>query len=143
MKLTGYTSVFYTLLFMFSYRAVTMLAYIHINIFQHIGLPMYTLKDRPSKLYQMASGVLNLHRNPVLDWIMGHTLVYCHIEHHLFPTLSDCMVLKIRPLVKKYMLDNGLPYNERPYLETLSYFMEKYEELMVKAPPFSHYVGLQ
>ena len=104
---------------------------------------MYTLKDRPSKLYQMSTGVLNLNRNLYLDWIMGHTLVYCHIEHHLFPAYSDNMVLKIRPLVKQFMLEHGLPYTEKPYMERLSYFVDKYEDLMVKAPPFTHYVGLQ
>ena len=143
MKISGFTSILNAVMFLLGYRAVTSLSYIHINIFQHIGLPMYTLKDRPVKLYQMSTGVLNLHRNFYLDWIMGHALVYCHIEHHLFPTLSDNMVLKIRPVVKQFWLSNGLPYHERPYMERLRYFVDKYEELMVKAPPFTHYVGIQ
>lgn len=143
MKISGFTSVFGALLFLLAFRAVTAHSYIHVNIFQHIGLPMYELKSRPVKLYQMSTGVLNLERNVLLDYIMGHTLVYCHIEHHLFPMLSDYMVLKIRPLVKQFMLDNGLPYHERPYMERLRYFFHKYDELMVKAPPFTHYVGIQ
>ena len=143
MNISGYNSVFNAVLFLFGYRAVPMPNCIHINIFQHIGLPMYTLKDRPSKLYQMSTGVLNLNRNFYLDWIMGHTSVYCHIEHHLFPAYSDNMVLKIRPLVKQFMLENGLPYTEKSYMERLSYFIDKYEDLMVKAPPFTHFVGLQ
>lgn len=143
MRIAGYTSVLNAILFLLAYRALTSLSYIHINIFQHIGLPMYTLEDRPAKLYQMSTGVLNLYGNPILNWIMGHTLVFCHIEHHLFPSLSDNMALKVRPIVKQFLLDNGLPYHEKPYMERLSYFVDKYEELMVKAPPFTHYVGLQ
>ncbi|XP_067944600.1 fatty acid desaturase 6-like [Watersipora subatra] len=143
MRISGYQTPLNAALFLFAFRAVTALHYVHINIFQHIGLPMYTLKDRPAKLYQMSTGVLNINRNVYLDWIMGHTLVYCHIEHHLFPNLSDCMVLKIRPIVKQFMLSNGLPYHEKPYMERLNYFVDKYEELMVKAPAFTHYVGLQ
>lgn len=143
MAITGYTTVLSAALFMFAFRAVHTISYIHINIFQHIGLPMYVLKDRPSKLYQMSTGVLNLNRNMALDWMMGHTLVSCHVEHHLFPTLSDNMALKVRPLVKRFMLENGLAYHERQYAERFWHFLEKYEELMVKAPPFTHYVGLQ
>lgn len=143
MAITGYSKVLNAAIFLFSFRAVTMLSYIHINIFQHIGLPMYTLKDRPRKIYQMSTGVLNLNSNVLHDWLFGHTLFYCHIEHHLFPTLSDNMVLKIRPLVKQFMLDHDLLYHERPYMERLWHFVEKYDELMVKAPPFTHFVGLQ
>lgn len=143
MAVAGYTTILNAAIFLFCFRSVTMLQYIHINIFQHIGLPMYELKSRPRKIYQMSTGVLNLESNLVMDWIMGHTLYYCHIEHHLFPSLSDNMVLKIRPLVKQFMLDHGLLYQERSYTERLWHFVDKYDELMVKAPPFTHFVGLQ
>lgn len=43
----------------------------------------------------MTHGVLNLPRNPVLDWTFGHSLINCHVEHHLFPFLSDHMCLKV------------------------------------------------
>ena len=56
-------------------RGVLAVPYIHVNIFQHIGLPMYTLKDRPKKIYQMSTGVLNLSRNLVLDYCFGHSII--------------------------------------------------------------------
>lgn len=143
MKVAGYTTIWNAFLFTYGYRMLTSAPFLHVNIFQHIGLPMYTLKDRPVKLYQMSTGVLNLNRNVILDWILGHTLISCHIEHHLFPTLSDNMVLKVQPVVKQFLLDSGLPYHQRNYSERVSYFVDKYESLMVKAPPFTHYVGLQ
>jgi len=142
MAIAGFNSILSATIFLFVYRAVTMLPYIHVNIFQHIGLPMYTLKDRPAKIYQMATGCLNLNRNIILDWILGHTLVYCHIEHHLFPTLTDSMVLKIRPIVKRFLLEHGLPYNEKSYMNRLKFFVDKYETIMEKAPPITHFVGL-
>lgn len=43
----------------------------------------------------MSLGVLNLPRLPVLDWAFGHSIVSCHVEHHLFPKLSDHMCLKV------------------------------------------------
>lgn len=43
----------------------------------------------------MSLGVLNLPRLPVLDWAFGHSLISCHVEHHLFPWLSDNMCLKV------------------------------------------------
>lgn len=99
--------------------------------------------SRPVRIYQMATGVLNLSRNRLLDIVFGHSFVNCHVEHHLFPKLSDNMCLKIKPLVKSYLLENGLPYNEDSYTTMLDTFVKKYDELMVNAPPVTHFVGLQ
>src|SRR6218665_1610945 len=40
---------------LYLYRAGLSIPYIHINIFQHIGLPMYSPEDRPARIYQMRS----------------------------------------------------------------------------------------
>lgn len=63
---------------------------------QHIGLHMFAPTSRPKRIYQMTHGVLNLPRNALLDWMCGHSLISCHVEHHLFPFLSDNMCLKVR-----------------------------------------------
>ncbi|CAG2229117.1 fatty acid desaturase 6-like [Mytilus edulis] len=126
-----------------TYRAVLAIPYIHVNIFQHIGLAMYSPKSRPKRIYQMSTGVLNLPRNPFLDYTFGHAIVSCHIEHHLFPKLSDNMCLKIKPLVTKFIKENGLPYYEDTYMNRMWMFIEQYNELMVNAPPISHFVGIQ
>ena len=136
-------SVLGTLLCLFLTRSVLSIPYIHVNIFQHIGLPMYDVKRRPKRLQQMASSVLNLPRNPVLDYCFGHTIISCHVEHHLFPRLSDNMCLKIKPLVSRYLKSHGLPYNEDTYMNRLRKFYNEYDELMVKMPPITDFIGIQ
>ena len=127
----------------FTMRSVFSIPYIHVNIFQHIGLPMYDVKKRPKRLYQMASSALNLPRNLLLDFSFGHSIISCHVEHHLFPRLSDNMCLKIKPVVSTYLKSNGLPYHEAPYLSLLWKFYNNYDELMVKAPPITELIGIQ
>ena len=124
-------------------RAAFSVPYIHVNIFQHIGLPMYDVNKRPPRLHQMANSVLNLHRNPILDYSFGHSIISCHVEHHLFPRLSDNMCLKVKPVVRQYFKSHGLPYNEGTYRDLLIKFYHNYEELMVKAPPITKLVGFQ
>lgn len=69
-------------------------------VFQHIGLDMFSPARRPKRIYQMSHGVLNLPRNLLLDWTFGHSLISCHVEHHLFPLLSDHMCLKVQTIHK-------------------------------------------
>jgi fatty acid desaturase 6 len=136
-------SVSWGLVTLFAFRAALMVPYIHINIFQHIGLPMYSQENRPARIYQMATGSLNLSRNWFLDLTFGHSLINCHVEHHLFPRLSDNMCLKVKPVVSKYLQENGLPYHEDSYWDRLMIFLKHYDELMVRAPPVTHFIGVQ
>ena len=125
------------------YRSLFAIPYIHVNIFQHIGLPMYSQENRPVRVYQMSTGCLNLYRNPILDHVFGHSLINCHVEHHLFPRLSDEMCLKVKPIVRRFLKENSLPYQEESYMNRLSLFYNEYESLMVNAPPITHFVGIQ
>ncbi|KAG7275861.1 LOW QUALITY PROTEIN: hypothetical protein CRUP_033274, partial [Coryphaenoides rupestris] len=118
---SGFQSPASTLLCMMVCRAMFSLPYIH----------------RPKRIYQMTHGVLNLPRNPLLDWIFGHSLINCHVEHHLFPFLSDHMCLKIKPIVSSYLKEKNLPYQEDRYLSRLRMFFHRYQELMVFAPPIT------
>lgn len=127
----------------FLYRSVMIIPYIHINVFQHIGLPMWTNENKPIRMYQMTSGCINIHCNSLMNFVFGPTLMSCHIEHHLFPRLSDSLCLKVQPKVKEFIKKAGLPYNETDYCERLSIFHKKYSELMVHAPPITHFIGLQ
>ncbi|XP_069808446.1 fatty acid desaturase 6 [Dendropsophus ebraccatus] len=125
---------------MFLSRALLAIPFIHVNIFQHIGLPVFSLSNRPPRLQLMTNSVLNLPRNPVLDWTFGHSIISCHVEHHLFPHLSDHMCLKVKPLVSKYVRDHNLPYHEDTYTSRLHLFLSNYNELMVLAPPIPQLV---
>lgn len=142
-NVSGFQSPHTALLCMLVCRAMFSVPYIHVNIFQHIGLPMFSPTRRPKRIYQMTHGVLNLPRNPLLDWIFGHSLINCHVEHHLFPFLSDNMCLKVKPIVSKYLTEKELPYQEDGYLSRLRLFFHKYQELMVFAPPITELVGVQ
>ncbi|KAM9716620.1 fatty acid desaturase 6 isoform 2-T2 [Menidia menidia] len=123
-------------------RGLFSVPYVHVNIFQHIGLPMFCPTRRPQRIQQMSHGVLNLPRNRVLDWTFGHSLVSCHVEHHLFPSLSDHMCLKVKPLVSGFLRQKQLPYQEDGYLSRLHLFYHQYQQLMVEAPPITELLGL-
>ncbi|XP_042161675.1 fatty acid desaturase 6 [Oncorhynchus tshawytscha] len=143
MSVSGFQCPYSSLLCMLLCRAMFSIPYIHVNIFQHIGLSMFSPTRRPKRIYQMTHGVLNLPRNPLLDWTFGHSLINCHVEHHLFPFLSDNMCLKVKPIVSQYLKEKELPYQEDTYLSRLQLFFHKYQELMVFAPPITELVGVQ
>ncbi|XP_038830585.1 fatty acid desaturase 6-like [Salvelinus namaycush] len=143
MHVSGFQRAYSSLLCMLLCRAVFSIPYIHVNIFQHIGLSMFSPTRRPKRIYQMTHGVLNLPRNPLLDWTFGHSLINCHVEHHLFPFLSDNMCLKVKPIVSQYLKEKEFPYQEDTYLSRLQLFFHKYQELMVFAPPITELVGVQ
>lgn len=141
--LSGACSPWTGLAWLFLARAPYQLPYLHFNVFQHIGLPMFHPEARPPRLLQMSAGVLNLCPNPLLLLLFGHSLIDCHVEHHLFPRLSDDQCAKVRPAVRKFLTQRGLPYNEKPYMERLTYFFKNYQSLLVNAPPLTRFVGLQ
>ncbi|XP_066468973.1 fatty acid desaturase 6 [Tiliqua scincoides] len=143
LNISGFQSVWSALSCMMVTRSLLAHPFLHVNIFQHIGLAMFSADKKPKRIYMVSCGVLNLPRNPLLDWSFGHGLISCHVEHHLFPTLSDNMCLKIKPVVSQYLKEKKLPYNEDTYLSRLKLFLHKYEELMVHAPPITELVGIQ
>ncbi|XP_064584823.1 fatty acid desaturase 6 [Zonotrichia leucophrys gambelii] len=143
LHVSGFQSPWSALLCMLVTRSLLAHPYIHVNIFQHIGLPMFAADRKPRRIHLMSLGVLNLPRNPLLDWSFGHSLISCHVEHHLFPSLSDNMCLKIKPIVSQYLKQKKLPYNEDTYSSRLWLFLQRYEELMVHAPPITELVGIQ
>uniref|UniRef100_A0A8C9KPV4 Fatty acid desaturase 6 n=1 Tax=Serinus canaria TaxID=9135 RepID=A0A8C9KPV4_SERCA len=143
LHVSGFQSPWSALLCMLVTRSLLAHPYIHVNIFQHIGLPMFAADRKPKRIHLMSLGVLNLPRNSLLDWSFGHSLISCHVEHHLFPSLSDNMCLKIKPIVSQYLKQKKLPYNEDTYSSRLWLFLQRYEELMVHAPPITELVGIQ
>ncbi|NXB29592.1 FADS6 desaturase, partial [Eulacestoma nigropectus] len=143
LHVSGFQSPWSALLCMLLTRSLLAHPYIHVNIFQHIGLPMFAADRKPKRIHLMSLGVLNLPRNALLDWSFGHSLISCHVEHHLFPSLSDNMCLKIKPIVSQYLKQKKLPYNEDTYSSRLWLFLQRYEELMVHAPPITELVGAQ
>lgn len=143
LNVSGFKSPGSALACMLLTRSLLAHPYLHVNIFQHIGLPMFSQDKKPRRIHMMSLGVLNLPRLPVLDWAFGHSIISCHVEHHLFPQLSDNMCLKVKPVVSQFLHEKQLPYNEDSYLARFWLFLSRYEELMVQAPPITELVGLQ
>ncbi|XP_068385633.1 fatty acid desaturase 6 [Eschrichtius robustus] len=143
LNVSGFQSPSSALACMLITRSLLAHPYLHVNIFQHIGLPMFSRDKKPQRIHMMSLGVLNLPRLPVLDWAFGHSLISCHVEHHLFPRLSDNMCLKVKPVVSQFLREKQLPYNEDSYLARFRLFLHHYEELMVQTPPITELVGLQ
>ncbi|XP_019373456.1 PREDICTED: fatty acid desaturase 6 isoform X2 [Gavialis gangeticus] len=143
LNVSGFQSVWSPLLCMLMTRSLLAHPFLHVNIFQHIGLPMFAVDKKPRRIHLMSLGVLNLPRNILLDWSFGHSLISCHVEHHLFPHLSDNMCLKVKPIVSQYLKKKKLSYNEDTYMSRFRLFLHNYEELMVYAPPITELVGIQ
>ncbi|MDH6131831.1 fatty acid desaturase [Kitasatospora sp. MAA4] len=75
----------------------------------------------------------NMVPNRVTDFFYGG-LNY-QIEHHLFPSMPRRNLRRAQPLVKKYLVQHGLPYVEvrlaRSYLEVADYLGEVSEQVQV------------
>lgn len=143
LNVSGFKSPSTALACMLVTRSLLAHPFLHVNVFQHIGLPMFSRDKKPRRIHMMSLGVLNLPRLPVLDWAFGHSIISCHVEHHFFPRLSDNMCLKVKPVVSQFLHEKQLPYNEDTYLARFRLFLNKYEEFMVQAPPITELVGLQ
>uniref|UniRef100_G1RI29 Fatty acid desaturase domain-containing protein n=1 Tax=Nomascus leucogenys TaxID=61853 RepID=G1RI29_NOMLE len=126
LNMSGFKNPSLALGCMFLTRSLLAHPYLHVNIFQHIGLPMFSRDNKPRQIHMMSLGVLNLARLPVLDWAFGHSIISCHVEHHLFPRLSD----------------NMCPKAVEGWLARFQLFLRRYEEFMVQAPPITELVGL-
>ncbi|XP_043858955.1 LOW QUALITY PROTEIN: fatty acid desaturase 6-like [Dromiciops gliroides] len=142
-KVSGYKSFWSTLLCMLVIRSLLAHPFFHVNIFQHMEFPMFSPGNKPQRIHTMSLTLFNLPCNPILDWTFGHSVINCHVEHHLFPLFSDNMCLKVKPVVSQFLQRNHLPYNEDSYLSRLGLLLSKYEEILVHAPPITDLVGLQ
>lgn len=107
--------------------------FMHMAVFNHIGLD--TPETRLPWLPHQTGTTRNLKPNILLIGMGGHAFTDLHIEHHLFPRLSDHMLTKIGPIVKKYVLKEGYKYSEQSYATCLKNCLTYYKELFKYGPP--------
>ena len=70
------------------------------------------------RLYKrIGSKTRNLSSNWMSDIIWGG--INNHIEHHLYPTIPSSNLAKARVIVRKYFLENNLPYNESSFFSAI------------------------
>ena len=63
-----------------------------------------------------------------LNAIGGNAFIESHIEHHLFPTLSNNILTKIRPIIIKYLKKDVLDYVLCPSTGFSEASLERYKK---------------
>ena len=99
--------------------------FMHLAAFNHIGL-----ENPPSRREWMphqTRTTRNLKPHWFLSGMGGNAFVECHLEHHLFPALSNRALAKIRPLVRSFLEKNEYAYVEVPYWTCLKESMKHYD----------------
>ena len=101
--------------------------FVHLAVFNHIGLenPATQLPWLPHQ----TKTTRNIKFNWFLNGIGGNAFVNCHIEHHLFPKLSNKMLGKIRPTVLRFLKKEGYDYYEIGYWQCLRNCIKYYHEI--------------
>jgi len=89
-------------------------AFLHlVHMFEGVRYPTDT--EQPEKrahfLYRHIA-TTSSSGGDVLCLIYGG--LYQHIEHHLFPRINHIHFLKMRPIIKKFCAERGIPYNYFP-----------------------------
>lgn len=113
-------------------RALFAPAFMHIAIFNHIGLP--ELDRKPAWLPHQTVTTRNLKRNIWLDVFGGNAFIECHVEHHLFPNVSNHLLAKIRPTVREFLRKHGYEYIEEGYLACLKNCFKNYHKIFQRNP---------
>lgn len=85
----------------------------------------------PAQLWECGMGFLGTFQAPCTNTRASCTEVMLPLP------------LQIKPIVSQYLKQKKLPYNEDTYSSRLRLFLQKYEELMVHAPPITELVGIQ
>lgn len=123
----------YAVLCFFIMRLLWSPVFMHMAVFNHIGLE--TPETRLPWLPHQTMTTRNLKPNLLLIGMGGHAFTDFHIEHHLFPRMSDHMTTKIAPIVKKYVAKEGYKYSEQSYMSCLKNCLKYYKELFKYGPP--------
>ena len=119
-------SIEYAVLATFLMRTIFAPVFMHLAIFNHIGLD--EPKKRLSWIPHQTKTTRNLKGNWFLKGIGGNAFVECHLEHHLFPNISNKMLAKIRPIVKRYLERKGYMYTDEGYFKVLSRCLKDYDK---------------
>lgn len=106
--------------------------FMHLAVFNHIGL------DNPQQVLPWMPRQDNTTRNIKPHWLLngmgGNAFLDCHLEHHLFPSLSNHMLQRIRPVVREFMKAKGYAYREETYLSCLRNCIKHYHQLFQNLP---------
>lgn len=76
----------------------------------HKGMPTVGEGEQRDFLWRQVVTARNVTGSRVLDFAMGG--LNFQIEHHLFPSMARPTLRKAQPLVKRFCIDNSIPYVE-------------------------------
>jgi len=77
----------------------------------HKGMPTWSAGSAPGFVERQVLSSRNIRPGCVVDFVLGG-LNY-QIEHHLFPSMSRARLGQARLLVRRFCVEQGLPYDER------------------------------
>ncbi len=123
----------WSLVAVFWLRSLYMPVFLHLALFNHIGLER--LMAKIPWLPHQSKTTRNVKPHWFLVGMGGNAFVHRHIEHHLFPSLPNRMLNKIMPLVRAALDREGYVYIEDAYSQCLKMCIKYYRELFIKGPP--------
>lgn len=106
--------------------------FLHLAVFNHSGLDFP--RARRAWLPHQTRTTRNLKRHWFLTGMGGNAFVECHLEHHLFPGLSNRILARIRPLVRGYLKKGEYDYVEEGYWACLADSLRHYDRLSAPDP---------
>ena len=106
--------------------------FMHIAVFNHIGL------DNPEQVLPWIPRQDNTTRNIKPTWFLrgmgGNAFLQSHLEHHLFPSLSNHTLTYVHEIVRDFLRQKGYEYKEESYLSCLRNCIKHYHELFQNLP---------
>lgn len=106
--------------------------FMHLAVFNHIGL------DNPQQVLPWLPRQDKTTRNLKPHWLLngmgGNAFLECHVEHHLFPSLSNHLLSRIRPTVRSFLQEHGYIYREETYTQCLRQCIRHYHDLFRNLP---------
>lgn len=128
------------LIYVYGIRTVFAPLFMHLAVFNHIGL------DFPTERDEWVRHQLHTTRNVSWNWFLagfgGNAFLDTHLEHHVFPHLSNHMLVAVRPVLKDYCQSNAIEYRETSYLGVLKECLDGYQHLMDQANCITEANGL-
>ncbi|HXT02208.1 MAG TPA: fatty acid desaturase [Elusimicrobiota bacterium] len=115
----------------FVMRSLFAPVFMHLAVFNHIGLEFP--RARREWLPHQTRTTRNLKPHWFLSGMGGNAFVECHLEHHLFPALSNRLLASVRPMVREALEKAGYAYVEQGYWACLDESLAHYDDFFTDA----------
>lgn len=76
----------------------------------HKGMPLLPADAEINFLRRQVLTSRNIRGGLLIDWAMGG--LNHQIEHHLFPRMPSMNLRRVRPVVREFCVERGIPYTE-------------------------------